>query len=265
MIMNKQLLYTLFTLFSATFFSCTSEIEGLGEGMGTVRFSVANAENDVVIETRALSSNIDEGDLILNLTRGEETLFSNRKYSDVEGHTYTYSAGTGYLLTAENCTEAEAESASNGWGKDRVYGETSFEVKANQDNPVELPCRLANSAVEVNFSGYVKNRFPDCEVRLYAADKKDREFIFNQHVYRQAYFNGKRAMQYFIKLTENGEEHDESDETPFTFALEPGHYYELYIKIENEESASPELTVSISVDGELVEEPLDDVIINPYQ
>ena len=138
-------------------------------------------------------------------------------------------------------------------------------MKANQDNPVELPCRLANSAVEVNFSGYVKNRFPDCEVRLYAADKKDREFIFNQHVYRQAYFNGKRAMQYFIKLTENGEEHDESDETPFTFALEPGHYYELYIKIENEESASPELTVSISVDGELVEEPLDDVIINPYQ
>ena len=275
MIMNKQLLYTLFTLITIPFFSCTNDIASEA-GIGTVSFAVENAATDVVVETRTIYDiDIDEDTLKLNLKRGEESLFSNKEYRDVIGKDYDYSAGDGYLLTVENCTEEEAESANKsngiGWGQERVCGKKEFSVIANQDNPVEVVCKLANSGVSVDFSGYVKNKWPDCQVEIYAADAEERKFTFNQHVYKRAFFNvdegEQRAMQYIVTLQENAGGHTaDEDGKPFTFNMDPGHYYNVTVKMKDEESADPQVTIQLMVDGDLEDEiPLDDVIVNPYK
>lgn len=265
MIMNKQILYTLFILF--TFFSCTNDITESEAGVGSVTFSVTNAEDEVVIETRALSD-IDEDNLEVTLMRGDESIFTN-EYGNIKGKTYTYSAASDYHITATNCTETEAESANNKWGQDRVYGEKTFAVVANENNPVELTCSLANSGIKVDFSGYVKNKWPDCKVELYAADDKTRKFTFNQNVYKRAFFNvdETRAIQYVITLSESSGEHTtDEDGIPFSLTIEPGHYYNMTVKMKDEELEDPQVTIQLSVDGELKDEiPLDDVIVNPYK
>lgn len=256
MIMNKQILYTLLTLF--TFFSCTNDITESEAGVGSVTFSVTNAEDEVVIETRALSD-IEEEELKVTLVRGENYLFKDNRYGDIMGKTFTYSAASDYFITAANCTETEAESTNGGWGQDRVYGEKSFAIIANENNTVDVTCSLANSGVAVSFSGYVKNKYPNCSVKLYAADDENRSFTFNQNIYRRAFFNGTKAMQYIVTLTDGGEEHSD------TFSLEPGHYYNVTVKMQNEESASPQITIGISVDGNLVGEQTFSETINPYK
>ena len=274
MIMNKQLLYTLFALIAVPFFSCTNDIASEA-GIGTVSFTVENAATDVVVETRAMSD-IEEDDLMLTLKRGEEKLISGQTYGNIKEKHIPYSAGDGYVLTVENCTETEAENTniSNGiyWGQERVYGKKEFSVIANQDNPVEVVCKLANSGVSVDFSGYVKNKWPDCQVEIYAADAEERKFTFNQHVYnKRAFFNvdeGKqRAIQYIVTLQENAGGHTEDENgEPFTFNMEPGHYYNVTVKMKDEESADPQVTIQLMVDGDLEDEiPLDDVIVNPYK
>ena len=273
MIMNKQLLYTLFALITIPFFSCTNDIASEA-GIGTVSFMVENEATDVVVETRTNSDiNIDVDTLKLNLKRGNENIFTNKKYRDV-GKNEPYSAGE-YSLTVENCTEAEAEGAnkSNGisWGQERVYGEKEFSVIANQDTTVEVVCKLANSGVSVDFSGYVKNKWPDCQVEIYAADAEERKFTFNQHVYKRAFFNvdegEQRAIQYIVTLQENAGGHTEDENgEPFTFNMEPGHYYNVTVKMKDEESADPQVTIQLMVDGKLENEiALDDVIVNPYK
>ena len=261
MIMNKQILYTLLTLF--TFFSCTNDITESEAGVGSVTFSVTNAEDEVVIETRAFPT---EDDLKVTLKQGEENIFSDRPYNDIKGKTFTYSAASNYHITATNCTETQAESANNKWGQDRVYGEKTFAVVANENNPVELTCSLANSGISVDFSGYVKNKWPDCKVELYAADDEDRKFTFNQNVYKRAFFNGTRAIQYIVTLSANSEGHTEDENgKPFSLTIEPGHYYNLSVKMKGEDSQNPQITLGITVNGELLDEiPLTEKI-NPYQ
>ena len=273
MIMNKQLLYTLFALITVPFFSCTNDIASEA-GIGTVSFTVENEATDVVVETRAMSD-IEEDDLMLTLKRGEEKLISGQTYGNIKEKHIPYSAGDGYVLTVENCTETEAENTniSNGiyWGQERVYGKKEFSVIANQDNPVEVVCKLANSGVSVDFSGYVKNKWPDCQVEIYAADAEERKFTFNQHVYKRAFFNvdegEQRAMQYIVTLQENAGGHTaDEDGKPFTFNMDPGHYYNVTVKMKDEESADPQVTIQLMVDGKLENEiALDDVIVNPYK
>lgn len=257
MIMNKHLLYTLFTLLSLSFFSCTNEMTDSRSGIGSVSFSVTNNTEDVVIETRS-SLDIDSDDLFLNLTRGNESLFTNKKYSELE-KSYSYAAGSDYKITAQNCTEAAAE---EGWGQDRVYGEETFSIEANTSKTVTVECRLANSGISVSFSDYVKANFPDCELKLYAANDEGRTFIFTSKVYKRAYFNvdanEKRAIQYILR---NGKEELHTS----SLTLEPGHYYNLSVKVENESSLNPYLTIGISIDGELVDEEELEEIINPYK
>ena len=76
-----------------------------------------------------------------------------------------------------------------------------------------------------------------------------------------------RAIQYIVTLQENAGGHTEDENgEPFTFNMEPGHYYNVTVKMKDEESADPQVTIQLMVDGDLEDEiPLDDVIVNPYK
>ena len=119
MIMNKRILYLLSVLCFFSFSACTSEEEPvLTEELGEIWLSVVDTSK-VEVVTRALSG-FDVKDFNVSLSRGETMVFSSRKYGDIAGSPITCSAGSGYLLTAESCTESEAERTNSGWGQARL-------------------------------------------------------------------------------------------------------------------------------------------------
>ena len=70
------------------------------------------------------------------------------------------SAGYGYTVKAENCLEAEAEAANNGWGQRRFLGVSpSFGIKPGETTKVGVGCTVANAGVEIVFDETILEHF----------------------------------------------------------------------------------------------------------
>ena len=263
--MHKQILYILSLMGLLSFAACTNEENPLLSGeTGEIRFSVVDT-TEVEITTKA-SFNFDVDEFSVSLSRGDEPIFSNRKYGDIAGSTMTCSASSDYVLTAENCTEAEAESANQGWGQARATGKEEFAVAANESKTVTVNCGLANSSVSVDFSDYITSMFSEYSIKIYDAttdDPTNRTFTFNEtnYQFKTAYFNvgeSGRKLDYTVTLP--------SLKEPYTgtLTLEPSKSYKLSVKAEGE-GTSTTATLEVSVDGTLLKEEILTEGINPYQ
>lgn len=257
MIMNKQILYILSLMGLLSFAACTNEEEpALSEGTGEIRFSVVDT-TAVEITTKA-SLDFDVNKFKVSLSHGDDPA-STWIYGDIAGTTITRSAGSGYLLTAESCTEAEAESANNGWGKARVYGEETFDIVANKTTDVTVSCGLANSSVEVEFSDYITSTFNEYSITI---DPDGRNLTFDErnHGFKTAYFNVDESQKLMYAVTLP------YFEKPYTgtLTLEPSKSHKLSVKKEGDDTGTT-VTLSITVDGTLLEEELPSEGINPYQ
>lgn len=255
--MNKQILYILSLMGLLSFAACTSEDEpALSEGTGEIRFSVVDT-TAVEITTKA-SLDFDVNKFKVSLSHGDDPA-STWIYGDIAGTTITRSAGSGYLLTAESCTEAEAESANNGWGKARVYGEETFDIVANETTDVTVSCGLANSSVEVEFSDYITSTFDEYSITI---DPDGRNLTFDErnHGFKTAYFNVDESQKLMYAVTLP------YFEKPYTgtFTLDPSKSHKLSVKKEGDDTGTT-VTLSITVDGTLLEEELPSEGINPYQ
>lgn len=258
MIMNKQILYILSLMGLLSFSACTNEDEpALSNETGEIRFSVVDT-TAVEITTKA-SLDFDVNKFKVSLSHGNDPA-STWIYGDIAGTTITRSAGSGYLLTAESCTEAEAESANNGWGKARVYGEETFDIVANKTTDVTVSCGLANSSVEVEFSDYITSTFNEYSITI---DPDGRNLTFDErnHGFKTAYFNvgeSGRELEYAVTLP--------YFENPYTekFILQPSKSHKLTVKIDGDDTNTT-VTLSITVDGKLLGEIILPEKINPYQ
>lgn len=259
--MNKQILYILSLMGLLSFAACTSEDEpALSNETGEIRFSVVDTTAVEITTKASLKFDVDEFNV--SLSRGDNPIFTARKYGDIAGTSITCSAGSGYLLTAESCTEAEAESANNGWGKARVYGEETFDIVANETKNVTVSCGLANSSVEVEFSDYITSTFNEYSITI---DPDGRNLTFNErnHGFKTAYFNvgeSGRELEYAVTLPyfENPYYSDEP------LRLEPSKSYKLSVKIDGDDTSAT-VTLGITVDGTLLEEITLKQNINPYE
>ena len=261
MIMNKQILYILSLMGLLSFSACTNEDEpALSNETGEIRFSVVDT-TEVEITTKA-SLNFDVNEFKVSLSRGDEPIFTNKRYGDIEGSTMNCSASPDYVLTVESCTEAEAESANQGWGQARATGEEKFAVNANESKTVTVNCGLANSSVSVDFSDYITSMFSNYSIEIHATDAPNRTFTFydNNYQFKTAYFNvsEKRELTYTVTLP-----------SPYkvysgTLEIVPSKPYKLSVKVGGE-NTNTDLTLGITADGTLLEEiPLTEGI-NPYQ
>ena len=245
-----------------SFAACSNEENSLlSEETGEIRFSVVDT-TEVEITTKA-SHYFDVNEIKVSLSRGNESIFSNKKYGDIAGNVITCSASSDYMLTAESCTETEAESANQGWGKARVSGKETFAVVANDSKTVTVNCGVANSSVSVEFSDYITSMYTSYSIELHATDATSRTFTFDKsnYTFKTAYFNvseSKRELAYTITLP--------SFKEPYTgkLTLEPSKSYTLSVKVEGEGSTAT-ATLGIAVDGELRDEIILPQKINPYQ
>lgn len=260
--MHKQILYILSLMGLLSFAACSNEENSLlSEETGEIRFSVVDT-TEVEITTKA-SHYFDVNEIKVSLSRGNESIFSNKKYGDIAGSVITCSASSDYMLTAESCTKDEAESTNQGWGQARVSGKETFAVAANESKTVTVNCGVANSSVSVDFSDYITSMYTSYSVELHATDAASRTFTFDKsnYTFKTAYFNvseSKRELAYTITLP--------SFKEPYTgtLTLEPSKSYTLSVKVEGEGSTAT-ATLGIAVDGELRDEIILPQKINPYQ
>lgn len=261
MTMHKQILYTLSLMGLLSFAACSNEENPLlSEEMGEIRFSVVDT-TEVEITTKA-SLNFDVDEFKVSLSRGDEPIFTNKRYGDIEGSTMNCSASPDYVLTVESCTEAEAESANQGWGQARATGKEEFTVAANESKTVTVNCGLANSSVDVDFSDYITSMFSAYSIEIHATDATSRTFTFNENNYqfKTAYFNvgEKRELTYTVTLPSPYKVYTEKLE------IAPSKSYKLSVKVGGE-GTSTTAKLEVTVDGTLLKEEILTKEINPYQ
>jgi hypothetical protein len=87
-----------------------------------------------------------------------------------------------YYVTAENCTEDDAENAEDGKGKMRLFGRsTDITLSAAQlSQTATVNCTVANARVSVKFDESVKNRFSGLKVTLSGGTKRDEVIGINE-------------------------------------------------------------------------------------
>lgn len=260
--MVKRILFIFPLMGLLLFTACTNEGTPVGpDKTGEIRFAVIDT-TEVGVTTRAsLDFNVD--DFNVSLSKGDISIFSNKRYGEIAGTTIACAASPDYLLTAESCTEAEAESANGGWGQVRISGKQAFAVAEYESKTVTVNCGVTTSSVNVEFSDFVASMFTTYSIDLYAVDATNRTITFNESNYSSntAYFNvgeSGRKLAYTVNLP--------SPYTPYsgTLTLEPAKNYNLSVKIQNEGTGTT-ATLSIKVDGTLLDEQILPEKINPYE
>lgn len=145
--------------------ACNSE--RIDEPVQFGEISVAlSGEPEVDIITKAAETLDPTSDLAKEYTVRILNSSNSVKYeaSLFDFKTQTLELGT-YYVTAENCSETQAESGS---GKKRLYGR-SADITLSPENLTEtavVNCTVANALVSVEFDSSISGRFADLKVVL---------------------------------------------------------------------------------------------------
>ena len=168
--MKHRLLHIIPLLLSVVLLAaCLSESEGpTGLHRGSFVLSLSADSLSVEVTTRAARQLTDQeaADYCVTLTHGDETLWEQKVYSQITEADRTQPVGTGYKVSAENCTAAEAETDNSGWGRKRIWGESEpFEIKVSATPTlVTVPCQMVNAGLCVVFDASFTSRFPEYAV-----------------------------------------------------------------------------------------------------
>lgn len=155
--MKHRFLHILPLLFASLLLTgCVTEMDNLQpiNSRGSFTLGLYTDSLAVEVETRA-SRNLTEAEqrvFTVSLVQNGETIWSNIPFADITQADCTQPVGTGYVVSAESCSVAEAESANNGWGQRRYWGKSSsFNIKTNENTNVSVDCRMANAGLCVQF------------------------------------------------------------------------------------------------------------------
>lgn len=189
---------------------------------------------------------------------GSSTPAYSGKYSAFSS-TKIYSAADNYTIEAESCTEGEAAPAE-GKGCARYYGSNTFNVVANQSNPVTVNCTMANSKAGVVFDPSFTSAFEDYSVTL-SVGGRSAEYSTNTTDDNAFYFNipaGGATIAYTISGKFGG---TDKSYTGSVADVEAAKYVKLTIKANTSNGTIGAPT--ITVDDTCTDQHQDEVV-NPY-
>lgn len=168
-----------------------------------------------------------------------------------------------YYVTAENCTEADAEAGS---GKMRLYGR-SLDMNLTADalsQTATVNCTVANALVSVQFDESVKGRFSGLQVTLSGGTERISPVTVAETetgVVTETWFNPS-DMTYTISGTFTGSGMNKPVEISKTISLEAKNNVRLLVKVNLENGQlMPALTIDTQID-DLTEIPEE---FNPYE
>ena len=192
--------------------SCANEVDpfaiGQKTGEGTGTFEISLEGNSVTRATTKVSE-AEAKKFLITIYKGEDVFTPATPLGELSNR---LNAGYGYSLYAQSCTEEDAESANEGWGKRRYEGKSQpFAVIAGQTTKVSIPCKVANGGISAYFDKTVTDNFTGYSITITEgtreivfnasnSDKKNGEVIENGAV---AYFNipeAGRTVSYTVKV-----------------------------------------------------------------
>ena len=135
--------------------ACTSEENSLPANLrGSFTLGLSTDSLAVEVTTRAGRdlTDVEQQIFAVSLRQNGETIWENIPFADITLADRTQPVGTSYVVSAESCTSAEAESANDGWGKRRYWGQSeTFDIKKDANTNVSVDCHMANAGVSVEF------------------------------------------------------------------------------------------------------------------
>lgn len=247
--------------------SCVSELDGPQTNQqGTFSLGLSADSLSTEIVTRA-SENID--DYSVMLSEKGENIWALR-YADIGDDDRIQPVGEGYVVEAENCTSAEAESLNEGWGRRRFYGRSeTFAITKGQNTQVSVHCQMANAGLCVvfdeSFSSYFTSGFAvttdDLRALRFDADNQA-QFDTNGQMTagRVAYYNVNDEGQHTVQLIISGSAGwDGTLRLTRTLVLQQGRTYRLIVR--KGEPQDGTLGVSISYDETFDDGTTEEVIL----
>ena len=133
--------------------SCTENIATVQSGW----LQINKPLDDSLVHTRTTTGEID---YFVAIAHDGEVVMAPTLFSTIDGE-IPLAEASDYILTAENCTPAEAESQPTVYGQPRYVGTETFDITANTSTNVTVHCAMANAAFKVQkdtsfyYSSYV--------------------------------------------------------------------------------------------------------------
>lgn len=146
------------------------------EGKETGMLALSLHDKSATRATTTVISGEEADNFLITVYKGFDIIRETTKLKDLNKK---LSAGYGYTVKAENCTEFIAEEANEGWGMRRFSGQSEpFAIIAGETTKVGVYCSVANAGVEVVFDESVPQYFTDSySVTITEAD---RTIIFDE-------------------------------------------------------------------------------------
>ena len=248
--------------------ACSNHDEPQAPEYGTIDLSV-NKEVSVATRSAVSATSDDLKDYLLSIRNASgATVQEPIKYSDkvsTEG-TLTFSTGTGYTLTLESCTEANAELANNNWGQQRIAGTSApFTVNTGQTTPVTVNCTVQTAKVSVAYDASFQSVFREYSVEIQETSHTERTLTYtpeatHEHASQQGFFNidTDPQLRYTVKGKFNGS--DIKTLTTGTFTPEKAKWHKLTFKAAD----NGQISLTVTIDDAVTDAP-QEIPVNPYQ
>ncbi len=230
--MKHQLLHILPLLLVIMLTGCVTEMDDLrpNSSRGSFTLGLSTDSLAVEVETRASRdlTDAEKGVFTVSLVQGDETIWSI-PFANITQADRTQPTGNGYVVSAENCTVSEAESANDGWGQRRYWGQSAtFSIKKDENTAVSVDCHMVNAGLSVQFDESFTSYF----TLGYSVTTDDRRALrFDDNSGRIAYYNVNDGATHNLHLLINASAGwDGTLHIERNIDLQPGHIYRLHIR-----------------------------------
>ncbi|MBO4840623.1 MAG: DUF4493 domain-containing protein [Bacteroidaceae bacterium] len=186
---SKHSLITLLYAGVMVLASCANEVDPFassgqktGDGMGTLEISL---EGNVATRATTKVSTEEAKKFLITIFKGVSEVVKGPVPLDELGTNPSLSAGYGYSIMAESCSESDAENTEDDnhvkWGKRRYVGRSqSFAIIAGETTKVSVPCKVANGGVSAYFDPTITGHFTDYSITIKTDENQPREnLVFN--------------------------------------------------------------------------------------
>lgn len=174
--MTKKILFLPVIVFLMGIVGCSKNDNQKIIGQGEAEF---NIENSFDISVLAKTTSQAPGDYSVVITNTDNSLVVfNKTYSEL-GISMVLPAAN-YIITAESCTQNDAQTVPDERGQLRLAGSTAFAIKSATITPVNFTCFVANAKVSVGYSENFKSVFSDFSVEIYEASDINRKLIYSK-------------------------------------------------------------------------------------
>ncbi len=245
--------------------ACNSVVE---EPVQYGEISVSLGEPEVEVITKAGESLNKDSDLAKSYTVSifdKEVDEAKYTASYYDFATQKLPLGT-YYVTAENCTEADAEAAKEGYGQMRLFGQ-SPDIMLSVDNisqTATVNCEIVNAKVSVEFADAITTEnFENLQVVLSRTAPSRTVTVPYASSTTEVWFDAGSAVSYSITGTFKSGTYTKPVSLSGNFTLAAKNHVRIAVSVnlDNGQLTAPEITY----DTVLNDPSTEDNVFNPYE